>query len=64
MIIRTTKKTEENPENICSYCHVPYKKKDFSMCPHCGGDAGNRTPKSWRPTRKQKKQYVEKINKI
>lgn len=64
MIIKTIKKEEVNPDNICTYCEKSYRKQDYTMCPHCGGDAGGRTPKGWKPTKKQKKAYASKMNKI
>lgn len=45
--------------NVCSYCEQPYNKKDFSICPHCGGDGGGISPKGWKPTKKHKKEYAK-----
>lgn len=46
--------------HTCTYCNQPYSKKDFSVCPHCGGDGGGTTPRVWKPTKKQKKAFIKK----
>lgn len=44
----------------CSICKKPYDKRDFFLCPHCGGDGGGVTPKIWKPSKKQKKEFAKK----
>jgi rRNA maturation endonuclease Nob1 len=46
--------------HLCTICDKPYRKQDFIVCPHCGGDGGGTTPKSWKPTKKQKKEFIKK----
>lgn len=46
--------------HACTICFKPYRKQDFAVCPHCGGDGGGVTPKGWRPSKKQKKEFVKK----
>lgn len=58
--MKTNQKTNE--PHRCAICNEPYKKQDFSLCPHCGGDGGNRTKKEWRPTKKQKIEFAKKIS--
>lgn len=60
MIIRTKSRERVPKDNSCSYCGAVYSKKDFSFCPHCGGDGGGFVTKSWRPTKKQKKEFAKK----
>lgn len=64
MIIRTTKKVAPPKENLCTYCEKPYRAQDFSVCPHCGGDGGGIVTKSWKPNKRQKKEYAKKQNNI
>lgn len=45
----------------CPYCGENYRKQDFHVCPHCGAGEGNRTLKTWKPTKHQKKSFREKI---
>lgn len=45
----------------CTYCQKHYSKKNFNFCPYCGGDADARTPKVWRPTKRQKKEYTQRV---
>lgn len=44
----------------CTYCNKAYRKQDFSLCPHCGGDGGGVTPKGWKPSKKQAKEFAKK----
>lgn len=44
----------------CTICDKPYRKQDFSLCPHCGGDGGGVTPKVWKPSKRQKKEFAKK----
>lgn len=46
--------------HTCTICYKPYRKQDFSLCPHCGGDGGGVTPKVWRPSKRQKKEFAKK----
>jgi len=46
--------------NDCLICGESYNKKDFTICPHCGGDGGGTTPKVWKPTKRQKKAFIKK----
>lgn len=50
-------------EHKCIYCNNSYRKQDFSVCPFCSGDGGGTTPKGWRPTKRQKKEYAKKMSK-
>lgn len=43
----------------CTYCNKPYRKQDFTVCPHCGGDGGGVTPKVWKPNKQQKKEFIK-----
>lgn len=46
----------------CTYCGKAYRKQDYAMCPHCGGDSlGGYTPRVWKPTKAQKKAFVKKM---
>lgn len=53
---------KNNAGHKCTYCGETYRKQDFNICPHCGGDGGNRTLKTWKPNKHQKKAFKEKIN--
>lgn len=44
----------------CTYCNAVYNKKDFSLCPYCGADGGAVTPKVWKPTKRQSKEFAKK----
>ena len=44
----------------CTYCNKQYRKQDFTVCPHCGGDGGGITPKVWKPSKRQKKEFIKK----
>ena len=46
--------------HTCTICLKPYRKQDFSLCPHCGGDGGGFTPKVWKPSKNQKKEFIKK----
>lgn len=46
----------------CIYCGKIYRKADYAVCPYCGGDGGGTTPKTWKPTKAQKKAFIKKIN--
>lgn len=54
------KPTAPTPSNACTVCNVPYNKKDFSVCPHCGADGGGTTPRGWRPSKKQAREFAKK----
>lgn len=51
-----------SPVKGCIYCGKLYRKQDFHVCPHCGGDGGGIMQKTWKPTKAQKKAFVKKIN--
>ena len=46
--------------HTCTICDKPYRKADFTLCPHCGGDGGGVTPKGWKPNKDQKKEFIKK----
>ncbi len=46
--------------HTCTICLKPYRKQDFTLCPHCGGDGGGVTPKVWRPGKKARKEFAKK----
>lgn len=46
----------------CTCCGENYRKQDFSICPHCGGDGGGIVTKTWRPNKHQKKEFRKKMN--
>lgn len=46
--------------NNCTVCNKPYRKQDFVVCPHCGADGGAVTPKGWKPSKKQAKEFAKK----
>lgn len=49
------------PAHECPACGQAYSKRDFDICPHCGGDGGGRTPKVWKPNKHQKKAFIKKM---
>jgi len=51
---------KKSPAHTCFYCNQAYRKQDFTMCPHCGADGGNTTPKVWKPSKRQKKEFAKK----
>lgn len=45
----------------CTCCGKIYRKADYPMCPYCGGDSlGGFTPRVWKPTKAQTKQFIKK----
>lgn len=53
----------KNPTiNGCTFCGKSYRKADYAVCPHCGGDGGNVMGKVWRPSKKEQKEYAKKMN--
>lgn len=60
--MKESDKINRSNSHSCLYCGNSYRKQDFSVCPHCGGDGGGVTPKTWRLTKRQKKEYVKKFN--
>lgn len=48
------------PPHVCTICDKPYRKQDFTVCPHCSGDGGGRTPKPWKPSKYQKREFIKK----
>lgn len=51
---------KQNNAHQCTYCNEYYRKQDFTICPHCGGDGGNTTTKVWKPNKHQKKEFIKK----
>lgn len=49
-------------EHICTSCEKPYRKADYAVCPHCGGDGGGTTPRVWKPNKHQRKEYAKKMS--
>lgn len=45
--------------HLCTICSEPYNKKDFTLCPHCGGDGGGVTPKGWKPSSRAKREFIK-----
>lgn len=54
-------KPKTNNTHFCTICDKPYRKQDFVVCPHCGGDGGGTTPKTWKPNKHQKIEYINKL---
>lgn len=52
----------KKPPHTCSSCKQSYRKQDFTICPHCGSDGGGITPKEWKPSKRQKKEFIKKVN--
>ena len=54
--------SKTNAAHTCPACGKGYGKQDYSMCPHCGGDSlGGFTPRVWKPSKAQKKVYIQKL---
>lgn len=53
-------RTKKNNIHLCTICSEPYKKQDFIVCPHCGC-GGNTTPKTWKPTKQNKKEFLKNL---
>jgi rRNA maturation endonuclease Nob1 len=49
--------------NTCTACGKSYSKRDYHVCPYCGGDGGGVMVKGWRPDKYQKKAFSEKMRK-
>lgn len=62
MIITPIQKEKLPPKKGCTYCGTVYNRKDFSVCPSCGGDGGGFTEKVWKPSKAQRKEYAKKQN--
>ena len=45
----------------CLTCDREYDKKNFHICPFCGGDGGGILPKVWKPVKKDKIKYAKKM---
>lgn len=50
--------------HTCTICLKPYRKQDFTVCPHCGGDGGGTTPRQWKPSKKQAREFAKKQQKL
>lgn len=57
-----TKTSLNTSGHKCLGCGETYRKQDFDVCPFCGGNGGGVTPKVWRPTKHQKKEFIKKIS--